>query len=233
MPVVRKSGDRLSVDVPDEVARALDLQPGDELDYEVFQGGFAMRRAQGLNAEELATLQKIADVRFAERTQEAVAKILSPAEARVLKRLEEKGAVHVYDGGQYKDRPVYSIAKAFYGLLGKASQPAPAETMAGKKFEILANPNDARAFLAKADADIKSGSLVVVRGFDKKYYVTTRDAVDSEGSKMIAALRKKAMRVEDLAAECNADVGLARTVLEVLRESGDVIEKKRGEYALA
>ena len=72
-----------------------------------------------------------------------------------------------------------------------------------------------------------------VRGFDRKVYITTRDVVEALGSKIVASLEKGDMTLPKIAAACGEEEGLVRTVVEILREAGDIIEKRKENYALA
>ena len=72
-----------------------------------------------------------------------------------------------------------------------------------------------------------------VRGFDGKFYVATADFIYSAYEKVRAALEKKDMYLPEISAAVGIDPEGILSVLRVLAESGEIIEKKRGLFCLA
>ncbi len=223
--------------IPEDVAKALDINAGDALSFELLDKELAgIRKAHAISESELAVLRKLNGIRFAQRTKGKVRSVLSDSEQRVLGKLVKKGAVQFYEGGKYKSKGVYSISRDYYSFL-TAKKPASSNIISrvfGQQQWLATDSTDrAREILSQLDSEVKAGDIVSVRGFDKKFYITTRTAVESVGSKVIAALEGGEMPLAEIAKACGDDEGLVRTVIEVLRESGDVIERQKGVYALA
>jgi hypothetical protein len=71
-----------------------------------------------------------------------------------------------------------------------------------------------------------------VRGFDKKYYIIGKPALADLERKFDRLLAKE-KQLKAVADELGVKEGLARAAIEVLREEGKIIEKRRGTYCLA
>ena len=71
-----------------------------------------------------------------------------------------------------------------------------------------------------------------MRGFDRAYYIITSEALETIGSDIIAVLKDGTLALNVIASECGIETDLCKAVLEVLRESGDIIEKRKDTYSL-
>ncbi len=233
VPRVEQRGRELWVSIPEDVAKALSVNEGDALSFELLDNELAgVRKAHAVADDELSVLKKLNEVKFAQRTKDKVRSILSDPEQKALGKLVKKGAVQFYEGGKYKDNGVYSISRDYYSFI--SSQPKKATSPLGQqKYLVTQSLDQARDILSKLKNEVKSGGVVSVRGFDKKVYITTRDAVDTVGSKIVSALGAREKPLAEIASACGEEEGLVRTVLEILRESGEVIEKREAVYALA
>jgi antitoxin component of MazEF toxin-antitoxin module len=235
MSGVFKRGEALAVEVPEHIAKALDLREGDGVDFDLLNNEMAAFKKRGISEDEVSVLRKLSEIRFADRTKETVRKALTDTEQKALGALMKMNAVSFYEEGKYAGHGVYSIAKDYYLMLNAPTEKPTgvANPLGAKGFVIAHSFNEAEALLTQLDKEIRLGNVVGVRGFDKSYYFTTREAVNTEGSKIIAALEDGELTLQEIAEKCAIDESLARAVIEVLRESGDMIEKRKGLYALA
>jgi len=237
VPRVEQRGRELWILIPEDVAKALALEPGDALSFEMLDAQLAgLKKAHAVSDDEMAVLRKINEVRFSERTKERLRTVLTEGEQKILGRLVKRGAVQFYQEGKYKDTGVYSITKDYYSFLAvpeKKPGNIVHSVFGQKKYLVADDIERARELLTQLEEEVRNGDVVSVRGFDKKVYITTREAVESVGSKVVASLEKGELTLAAITKACNDDEGLVRAVLEILRESGDLIEKRRGVYALA
>ncbi|MFC2174881.1 hypothetical protein ACFLQ2_03345 [archaeon] len=232
MPRVEQRGRELWVVIPEDVAKALSLDQGDAVSFELLDKELAgLRKSSAVSSDELAVLKKLNEIKFAQRTKDTVRNALSDPEQKTLGRLVKKGAVQFYEGGKYKDNGVYSISRDHYSFLASGEKPAKSP-LGQQKYLAIDSLDRAKDVLSKLENEVKNGEVVSVRGFDKKVYITTSDAVETVGAKITSALDKE-KTLPEIVSACGEEEGLVRTVIEVLRESGDVIEKREGVYALA
>lgn len=247
MPRVEQRGRELWVLIPEDISKALSINDGDAISFEMLDNELAgMRKAHALTNEEITVLRKINEVRFAERTKERLRNMLSDSEQKVLGRLVKLGVVQFYKNGKYKDSGVYSITRDYYSLVTLSNNTALAQSQrleprsdalhsvfGDQKYLTVDSMEHAQKLLSLLEKEVCDGEVVSVRGFDKKIYITTREVVDAVGNKIFSALKGREMHVTEIAQYTSEPEGLIKTVIEVLRETGDVIEKKRGVYALA
>jgi hypothetical protein len=71
-----------------------------------------------------------------------------------------------------------------------------------------------------------------VRGFDKKYYIATQSYLQELSPRIRKILSERPLAVGAIAAAAKADADGVLAALYVLKEEGEVIEKKRGIFAL-
>lgn len=235
VPRVEQRGRELWVLIPEDIAKALDIDEGDALSFEMLDKELAgIRKAHAIDEKELSVLKKLNEIKFAQRTKEKVRSVLADAEQKILGKLVKKGAVQFYEEGKYKGKGVYSISRDYYSFL---STKKPVSNIVNKvfgqqKYMITDSMERAKEVLGQLESEVKEGNVVSVRGFDKKIYITTRETMDTVGSKVVASLENNEMKLGEIASVCGEEEGLIRTVLEILRESGDVLEKRKEVYAL-
>lgn len=97
---------------------------------------------------------------------------------------------------------------------------------------VFENELEAKRVSKVFEAEIKEGRVMGVRGFDKKFYVVTSALRDSVSAKVSRALSQKASGIADLAAETRAPLDAVNAVLQLMKEEGELIEKKRGVFSL-
>ncbi len=100
MPKVYKNGDKLVINLPDEMVDRLGLGEGDIVEFREGQNGeFAVsKKAEATTVpteEELGVLKKLDGLRYNVRTPENISKELSEKETRVLNSLLKNGYVSI------------------------------------------------------------------------------------------------------------------------------------------
>ncbi len=192
---------------------------------------------------EKSVLKKLLSVKFQNRTPANVEKILSPDEKKVLKELEGKNFINVFRGRKYP-YGVYNINDRVYSVLygertvtqKAARQPEkkemktnPADSLEQKGYAV-GTSTDLRGIIDKNKAEIKSGKVKGLKGFDGRFYIAKMDYV-SRMSPLIIKQLDTERSIDEIAANLNVEPDAVRTVLHILAEAGDVIEKRKGVYA--
>lgn len=205
--------------------------------------------AQLLSAEELKLLKKLDRIPYGERLPAGVQKMLLEDEKRLLDEMIAKGFVRVYKKGKYLQTGVYDIPSRIYPLVRQKPVPmpqdAPGERVSEKEaltwdghlgrygYVIVENEVDAKAASAKLEQEIKSGEILGTRGFDRKYYVAQRRFYDAWSSRIWQLLRQGERGCADVAKALGMSEVACKVALELMREQGEIIEKKKGLYAIA
>lgn len=99
-------------------------------------------------------------------------------------------------------------------------------------FQVLEDETQAKVFSQQYEKLIKSGQLRGIRGFDKRFYLATSAFYETSASKILSGLKEKPKTAEQLSAESKLPVPACLTVLYLLKEEGEVLEKKRGEFSI-
>ncbi len=102
-----------------------------------------------------------------------------------------------------------------------------------KGYMIVESEGEAKFAASRLEPALKSGDVIGVRGFDRKFYVAKKQFYLSHEAQLRAALAKKPMAYADAAAACNVEPAAAQVLLVLLSDRGEIIEKSKGTYANA
>lgn len=193
-------------------------------------------------------LKRLLSIKFQNRTPEYVDRVLSDDEKKVLRELEEKRFINVFRGRKYPDG-VYNINDKIYATLyGKKTvkqtakeiaKPAvpPVKKETGSPAEILdrrgytvGSSKDLKEIIEKNKSAIKSGRIKGLKGFDGRFYIARMDYISRMSPLVIKQLDQE-REINEIARNLNVEPDAVRTILHLLAEAGDVIEKRKGVYA--
>lgn len=137
-----------------------------------------------------------------------------------------------------KDKMARLIVDKVQTVLKKEPAPTQGASQSGLPawhvhgFQVLEDEMQAKAFSLQYEKLIKSGQLRGVRGFDKRFYLATSAFYGTASAKILNCLKEKQNTVEQLSAEVKLPLQACLTVLFLLKEEGEVLEKKRGEFSI-
>lgn len=254
---VYKVGDNLACILPKAMADKLKLHGGEEVDfYEIKPGMFTLVKKdavesmlkdrigdvelpaenKGFGIEEMGLLKKLDGIKFSDRIPYNVHKKLSSREREILSKLISKGAVAAYKGGKYSKTGVYSIKNEVYDLLKSGKADEKELSIEGKLerdgYLIIEDTREAESVCSKFDKEIRAGSIIGTRGFDKRFYVATRSLFVTLFDKIRQSMKRGASNAEDISKELKLNDAVVLVVLEIMKDKGDAIEKRRGTYEL-
>ena len=190
---------------------------------------------------EKKVLKHLLSIKFQNRTPEYVNKVLSPEEKNVLGELERKRFINVFKGRKYPNG-VYNINDKVYAALygkktvkqtAKPAEPVKKENPAGsleKKGYTVGTSKDLKEIIDKNKTAIKSGRIKGLKGFDGRFYIARMDYI-SKMSPLILKQLDQERGIDEIAGNLKVEADAVRTVLHILAEAGDVIEKRQGVYA--
>lgn len=102
-----------------------------------------------------------------------------------------------------------------------------------KGFIVVFEEKGAQDVSRDFESEIKSGSLIGSRGFDKKFYVATRFFVQDYGAKVAHLLSESPLSMQQVAEKTKLSEDGVKALLSILMEQGEIIEKKKGVFASA
>ncbi|GEM_PF-4251824 len=190
----------------------------------------------GLDKEEIELLKKLKGIKFSERTGQGLKKSLSKREFEILKKLVKKGVVLYMKTGKYKSKGgVYSISKNYYSQInekvGKNKEMVKSDIereVENKGYLVVKSLEGLEGIKPK----LETGEYVIVKGFDGFYYLIKSQLLSDLGEKIKKLLKNGPMSLAEITAHTRKDKKLVKAVLEVLREAGDIMERKKEVYEL-
>jgi hypothetical protein len=201
---------------------------------------------------ELSLLKKIAATSPGERSIRGMG--LSGAEQMLLSDLKKRDLVFYstkkYEKGAYMLSPgVYELVRESQERERRAAEeaaqpPAPPERsreaplmpwdahLVKYGYVVIDNEGEAREASTRLEQELKAGSVLGTRGFDKKYYVAQKDFYGEWNAKIRKLLKESDSDISGVMAKLGISEVAARVALELMREQGELIEKKKGVYSL-
>lgn len=208
-----KHGDALAIVLPESLRARSAVKEGDEFEwFEAEPGVFVLASKDSLTK----LVKQTSFDSFLEKISERKATQPAPAVTRFGARAEAKKT-------EFKETaaPVFKpAAKGF------------AQQLYSQGYVVLSNEADAKALSDALAQEIRAGAVIGVRGFDKKYYVATREFFESASEKVRRALGSKEATVTQISAVTKAPLEACLTVLYVMKECGELVEKRRGCFSL-
>ncbi|MFH1106315.1 MAG: hypothetical protein V1787_00310 [Candidatus Micrarchaeota archaeon] len=111
-----------------------------------------------------------------------------------------------------------------------AVQLPPEEEVFDAGYAILDSEEQAKLASQRLEKQIKTGLVQGVRGFDKRFYLVSAEFLAKHSKRLLSLLKPKDLPIAELAVAAGLDERACLTLLQVMKEQGDVIEKKRGVY---
>lgn len=99
-------------------------------------------------------------------------------------------------------------------------------------FMIIDNEIEAKEFSRTYENEIRDKILNGVRSFDKKFYIIRNDYFEELSRKIIPLIKKNEMKLEDLCQELKTAKEPVLCTLLVMKENGDVIERRKDSFKL-
>ena len=98
-------------------------------------------------------------------------------------------------------------------------------------FLVTKNTEKAKMISQEYEGMIRQGLLKGIKAFDGNYYLIQVDLLTNYTEKIILVLgNAQTMSIEELSTGINASQALARIVCEFLKEEGELLERKKGQY---
>ena len=174
---------------------------------------------------------------------------LSGAEAEALKELLKEGRVILFKLNESYKKGVYKINPDFGGESGgeekgkkakkyESENPDAAEKPFDKYYlktdgiMVVKSQNLVRKISEEREKEIKEGNLRGLKSFDGNYYIIENELLERHLGKALEEFRKKESQgLGELAKNAGVSKMLAKVVCEFLKDEGEIIERRKGEYS--
>ena len=97
---------------------------------------------------------------------------------------------------------------------------------------VLNSESEARDMSEMLADKIKKNQITGIRGFDKKYYIVKNSFILKHQSKIKSVLKHGPLSSDKIAAELEMGQEAVNALLTVLREEGEILEKRKGVFML-
>ncbi len=97
---------------------------------------------------------------------------------------------------------------------------------------VIPGVSEAESASLRLESEIRSGLVIGTRAFNKKYYIVYRSFMNKHSPAIISALREKDMSTDDIAKMTGLDLDGVRSIMFILSERGEVMEKRRDFFSL-
>lgn len=186
--------------------------------------------------EELLVVSKVMSLDFSKRTPENVLKLLNMEEREIFISLQKKKHIWLFKGEKYKKEGVYNISNKLFSLWkekkSKLQQtPSIINVLYKQGYLVIENANEAKMFSDNIRDQMASGTILGIRAFDGKYYISTRSFYNKIKEKISKEI-KEATSVSKISELCEIEKDACLAVLYLMLESGEAIETRKGFFSL-
>ena len=98
------------------------------------------------------------------------------------------------------------------------------------KYIILKQPEDAKKFSGDNKDSIKDGKIIGIKSFDGYYYVIYKDLFQDVKTKLFALNLKDAFSIDFLISKLSFSEELLKVAIEILKDEGLILEKRKDSY---
>jgi len=98
-------------------------------------------------------------------------------------------------------------------------------------FQVIENSEEAKNFSQKREKEIKEGKILGIKGFDGKYYIIKKELFLAGKEKILKELKEGIKSLQDLSIKTKMNESLVKGICELLKEEGEIMEKRKGIYA--
>lgn len=223
-------------------------------DYEIFnagKGAYIMNEkpVQEFSPAEQRIIEMLKCMPLTQRVEGKFEEMLKADELNALQSLLKKGIAEKYRLSDKYKYAIYRIAEkaqdkqpAAGQEIAQIKQPArqaeqqekAVDSYTFKKdgFMVVKNENLARELSYQYYDLIKAGKMLGTRGFDGFFYIIYSDLYNKLCPKILSALKTEACNTDELAEKLKINKLLAKAVCELLREKGDLMEKRKNVYCV-
>ncbi len=254
---IKKVEGGLSLEIPRGIAESLGLREGQRFEVvpvkedvlvivlKEVQTKRGSKTKIDLSDEEIQLLKKLNSIRFSDRTGDNMQKRLDKKELKVLDGLVKRGVVlHIKHGKYSSHGGVYSISREYFKAINEmvsTKRETPdrirvlLDGLAKNGFIILDDQGLAEEFALALSSEMRDGDVTAIKTFDKKIVFVSSELVNKLGDRVVDILKrsKRGMGIQTIASKLGADPDAIRAVIEILREAGDILEKRKGVYVVA
>lgn len=104
-------------------------------------------------------------------------------------------------------------------------------TLEKEGFLICKNQNEAKALSMQLKEQIEKGEIRGIKGFDGMFYITEEALYKKHRAKVLSTIQaKKGINPTEIGEKAGINKALAKIICELLKDEGEIIEKRKEQY---
>jgi biotin operon repressor len=209
-----RHGEALAIVLPESVRKASDAQEGDEYEFLQLEPGTFLL----INKKNLEGMAKAGVV------AEMAKKLSGAGGTSALAKPASTGTGAVPAGSARSDETTA-------GAMSAAAL-EPEKILEAKGYMVVEYENEAKRVSQLLERKIKNGEIFGIRGFDKKFYILSRQFYSTFYPRIVKAIAGKQSSASDIAESLKLSEPACIALLQMMKENGEIIEKRKGAYEL-
>jgi bifunctional DNA-binding transcriptional regulator/antitoxin component of YhaV-PrlF toxin-antitoxin module len=226
---------RIYSEIPQEVVEALKIKAGDEIEFKPVYDNVVLltpskeakeESKSELSKEKIELLKKVNSIKHYDRTYDKIVKGLNTKEKEIFDELLKNDVLFKY---KRSGKELIGIDKNYFKYIIEQKDDL-IEKLVKDGCIVIEEQSKIKALTDR----IKSEKLNVrgIRGFDKRYYIMSQEKLSEIEDKLEKILTKEKM-LKTISAELGLPEDLCKAAIEILREDGKIVERKKNTYVLA
>lgn len=219
------------MEIPEKVREILELEDEDEVEFLNPYGNLVLfvKKVSDLDPKKLNVLKKVNSLKYWNRTLDNIRNVLTKEEFDLFSKMLEEKIFFKY----VKDKKeLIGISKEYFKFILPESGGDEISVLKRKKYLCFSDEKKAEELNKKIKELALDSEVVGVRSFDKKYYIVFKDFLKKYRPKLEQIL-KTPKTLAEIVKETGLNEEACKALLEVLKEEGLFIEKKKGVYVRA
>jgi len=189
------------------------------------------------NEDEDQLLQKISEKKLTELVEGKFEETLNKKEKELLQKLLSEKKVTIfklndsYKKGVYRVNEKATLKKYDSEKFEIDKKPLPDYDLEKDGFFATSNLERARILSAEHKERIEEGELRGIKSFEGTYYLIQNDLLENYTKILLNIFNEKENNsIIELGKTANISLELVKIICEFLKEDGELLEKKKGEY---
>jgi len=183
---------------------------------------------KNLVKNKIASLLNDKNLTFQDKVEGSFEKLLNKEDLKVFKEMILNKEVETFKLSEKYKKGVYQITSKNHNLIENNNSDFSEFNNNG--YMVLKNTQDAKNFSKDFEDDIKSGFILGIKSFDGNYYILKKELFDKLQDKVKSLDLKGSFSLENLSSSLKSSSDLIKVFIEILKEEGKVIEKRKEMY---
>lgn len=176
-------------------------------------------------------IEKIKKMSLSERVEGVFETKLNEDESKKLMEMLNENKIEKFKLNESYKKAVYQLKDSENTTFENKEKPFHEYTLEKDGFAVVKNEARAKELSNRLSKKIKDGEIKGTRSFSGEFFIINFPLLEKSQEKILIELKKtKTSDLETLSKETTLTKTLCRIALEFLKEDGQLIEKRKGNY---